>query len=57
MSAAKQKAGETPVAIDRLATLVKAQVDKFKREGQDVTFRVGMKDGKVQLTVTPVKDD
>jgi len=57
LSAAKQKAGETPVAIDRLASLVKAQVDKFKREGQDVTFKVGMKDGKVQLTVTPVKDD
>ena len=57
LSAAKQKAGETPVPIDRLAALVKAQVDKFKKEGQDVTFKVGMKDGKVQLTVTPVKDD
>ena len=57
LSAAKQKAGETPVPIDRLATLVKAQVDKFKKEGQDVTFKVGMKDGKVQLTVTPVKDE
>ena len=57
LSAAKQKAGETPVPIDRLASLVKAQVDKFKKEGQDVTFKVGMKDGKVQLTVTPVKDD
>ena len=57
LSAAKQKAGETPVPIDRLASLVKAQVDKFKKEGQDVTFKVGMKDGKVQLTVTPVQDD
>jgi hypothetical protein len=57
LSAAKQKAGETPVPIDRLASLVKAQVDKFKKEGQDVTFKVGMKDGKVQLTVTPVKDE
>ena len=57
LSAAKQKAGEAAVPIDRLATLVKAQVDKFKKEGQDVTFKVAMKDGKVQLTVTPVKDE
>jgi len=57
LSAAKQQAGENAVPIDRLAALVKAQVDKFKSEGQDVTFRVGLKDGKVQLTVTPVKDE
>src|SRR5688500_2390746 len=57
LTAAKQKAGEAAVPIDRLATLVKAQVDKFKKEGQDVTFKVAMKDGKVQLTVTPVKDE
>ena len=57
LSAAKQKAGEAAVPIDRLAALVKAQVDKFKSEGQDVTFKVGLKDGKVQLTVTPVKDE
>ncbi|HEX6162764.1 MAG TPA: MXAN_5187 C-terminal domain-containing protein [Vicinamibacterales bacterium] len=57
LSNAKKQAGETPVPIDRLAALVKAQVDKFKKEGRDVDFKVGMKDGKVQLTVTPVKDD
>jgi hypothetical protein len=57
LSAAKQQAGEAAVPIDRLAALVKAQVDKFKSEGQDVTFKVGLKDGKVQLTVTPVKDE
>ena len=54
---AKKQAGETPVPIDRLAALVKAQVDKFKKEGRDVDFKVAMKDGKVQLTVTPVKDE
>ena len=54
---AKKQAGETPVPIDRLAALVKAQVDKFKKEGRDVDFKVALKDGKVQLTVTPVKDE
>ena len=54
---AKKQAGEKPVPIDRLAALVKAQVDKFKSEGQDVTFKVTVKDGKVSLTAKPVKDD
>ena len=57
LSAAKQKAGEAPVAMDRVAALVKAQVDKFKSAGQDVQFKVTVKDGKVQLTATPVKDE
>ena len=30
----KKKVGEKPVAIDRLAALVKAQVDKFAAEGK-----------------------
>ena len=54
---AKKQAGETPVPLDRVAALVKAQVDKFKSEGQDVTFKVAVKDGKVSLTVKPVKDE
>jgi hypothetical protein len=54
---AKKRAGETLVPIDRLAALVKAQVEKFKSEGQDVTFKVAVKDGKVSLTVKPVKDE
>jgi hypothetical protein len=57
LSQAKKQAGETPVAMDRLAALVKAQVDKFKSEGKDVTFKVAVKDGKVSLTATPVKDE
>ena len=57
LTEAKKQAGETPVAIDRLAALVKAQVEKFKSEGQDVTFKVAVKDGKVSLTATPVKDE
>ena len=54
---AKKQAGETPVPLDRVAALVKAQVDKFKSEGKDVTFKVAVKDGKVSLTATPVKDE
>jgi hypothetical protein len=57
LSEAKKQAGEAPVAIDRLAALVKAQVEKFTSEGQDVTFKVAVKDGKVSLTATPVKDE
>jgi hypothetical protein len=57
LAEAKKQAGESPVAIDRLAALVKAQVEKFKSEGQDVTFKVAVKDGKVSLTATPVKDE
>ena len=57
LTEAKKQAGESPVAIDRLAALVKAQVEKFKKEGQDVTFKVAVKDGKVSLTATPVKDE
>jgi hypothetical protein len=54
---AKKQVGETPVAIDRLAALVKAQVDKFAAEGKDVSFKVAMKDGKVQLTAKPTEED
>ena len=53
---AKKQAGESPVAIDRLAALVRAQVDKFAAEGKDVTFKVGLKDGKVSLTAKPTED-
>ena len=46
----KKKAGEAPVAIERLAALVKAQVDKFGAEGKNVDFKIATKDGKVTLT-------
>ena len=53
---AKKQLGESPVAIDRIAALVRAQVDKFAAEGKDVTFKVAMKDGKVSLTAKPSED-
>jgi hypothetical protein len=46
----KKKVGEQPIAIDRLAALVKAQVDKFSSEGKAVSFKIATKDGKVTLT-------
>jgi hypothetical protein len=52
----KKKVGEKPVAIDRLAALVKAQVDKFAAEGRDVSFRIATKDGKVTLTARPADE-
>jgi hypothetical protein len=57
LSAAKQQAGEAPVALERVAALVKAQVDKFKAQGQDVAFKVAVKGGKVQLTAVAKKDE
>lgn len=51
----KRAAGEPAVPMDRLAALVRAQVQKFANEGSEVAFRVAMKDGKVSLTVKPVK--
>jgi hypothetical protein len=53
----KQAAGEAAVPIERVAALVKAQVEKYAAEGSEVAFRVAMKNGKVSLTVKPVKQD
>jgi len=52
----KKKAGEKPVSIDRLAALVKAQVEKFGAEGKDVSFKIATKDGKVTLTAKPADE-
>ena len=51
----KKAAGEAVVPIDRVAALVKAQVTKYAGDGNEVSFQVALKDGKVSLTVTPVK--
>ena len=45
-SGSEAKKGESPVAIDWLAALVKAR-SRVQAEGQDVTFKVAVKDGKV----------
>lgn len=51
----KQAAGEAVVPIERVAALVKAQVAKYAGEGSELAFRVALKDGKVSLTVKPVR--
>ena len=51
----KKAAGEAVVPIDRVAALVRAQVDKYAGAGNEVSFQVALKDGKVSLTVKPVK--
>ncbi len=56
LAEAKKQIGEAPVAIDRLAALVQAQVAKFAAEGKNVSFKVAMKDGKVSLTAKPSED-
>lgn len=57
LAEAKKQVGETPVAIDRLAALVRAQVAKFSAEGRDIAFQVALKDGKVSLTVKTVDEN
>jgi hypothetical protein len=56
LAEAKRAAGEAPIPFDRVAALVRAQVDKLGAGGQDVKFRVAVKDGKVQLTVKAAGD-
>ena len=57
LAEAKREAGEPPVPFDRVAALVRAQVEKFKTDGHDVAFRVAVKDGKVSLTVKSVTEE
>jgi hypothetical protein len=57
LAAARQETGEAPLAFDRVAALVKAQVQKYSADGTEVAFRVAMKDGKVSLTVKAVKGE
>lgn len=55
LSEMKQAAGEAAVPMDRVAALVRAQVEKYAADGSEVAFRVGVKAGKVSLTVKPVR--
>ncbi len=56
LAEAKKQVGEKPIEMERLAALVKAQTDKFRAEGKDVSFKVALKDGKVQLTAKAADD-
>jgi hypothetical protein len=53
LRAAKEQAGEKPIALERFQALVKDQVAKLGADGSKVAFRIDTKDGKVSLTVKP----
>ena len=57
LAAAKKQVGEQPVAYERVAALVKAQVSKFADDATNVAFKIALKDGKVSLTVKPEKGE
>ena len=57
LAAAKKQVGEAPVAYERVAALVKAQVSKFGDDNTNVAFKIALKDGKVSLTVKPEKGE
>jgi hypothetical protein len=50
LASARKEVGEKPVEYQRFTELVQAQVKKLGAGGQEVAFRVAMKDGKVTLT-------
>ena len=56
LAEAKRAVGETPLAFDRVAALVNAQLQKHAERGEDVAFRIAVKEGKVSLSVKPAKD-
>jgi hypothetical protein len=54
---ARRQHGEEAVPFHKFAALVKNQVTKLREEGNpEVAFRVAVKDGKVALTVRPMKE-
>jgi hypothetical protein len=53
LARAREKAGEAQIPFHRFADVVRAQVTKFGGAGQDVSFRVTVKDGKVTLSAKP----
>ena len=57
VAAARKAVGDEPVPFHRFADLVKSQVKKLKAPGTEVTFRVAVKDGKVNFTAKAVKPE
>jgi hypothetical protein len=50
---ARRSAGEAEVPFERFQEVVRAQVSKLSRDGGEVVFRVGVKDGRVTFTAKP----
>jgi hypothetical protein len=57
LAEAKRAVGETPLPFDRVAALVNAQLQKHAERGEDVAFRIAVKEGKVSLSVKSAKDE
>jgi hypothetical protein len=57
LSEARAKTGEAQIPYHRFAEVVRAQVNKLGAGEHEVAFRVGMKEGKVTLTVKAMKDE
>lgn len=56
LSAARRRSGEADVPFERFQDVVRAQVSKFGKDGADVTFKIGEKDGRVTFTAKVAKD-
>jgi hypothetical protein len=54
---ARAKTGEAPIAYDRFAEVVRAQVSKFGGDAADVKFSVVTKEGKVTMKVESDKGE
>lgn len=50
LNATRRTTGEVEVPFERFAEVVRAQVAKVAKEGGEVAFRVGVKDGRVTFT-------
>lgn len=57
LSEARRAVGEKPVPFARFEKLVSTQVAKLGADGSAVSFRVTLKDGKVNLTAKSTKED
>ena len=55
---ARRRTGQEPLAYEHFVNLIRREVKKLRTRGEDAaTFRVGVRDGKVNVTVRPLKDE
>lgn len=53
LSEARRQTGDADVPFERFREVVRAQVSKHSKEGVEVSFRVGVQDGRVVFTAKP----
>jgi hypothetical protein len=55
---ARRRTGQKPLTYEHFVKLVRSEVKKLRTRGEDAaTFRVGVRDGKVNFTVQPLKNE